>query len=132
MQGGKGKTILLRVITAICLAGIIFVSFSVFKEIKKKKEVQDEITKLQEEAEKINKENLNLQEKIAYLESRDYKEKEAKDKLNLQNPGENLIIIKPNLAKEEVSSEKQKASFPQEAADETPNYKKWWNYFFKY
>lgn len=133
MQGGKGKAIILRIITAFCLAGIIFVFFSVYKEIGKKKAVQEEITKLQEEAEKINRENLNLQEKIAYFESRDYKEREAKDKLNLQNPGENLVVIKPNLAKGEAIPDKlATVSRQEETVDQTPNYKKWWDYFFKY
>lgn len=132
MQGGKGKIYFLRLITAVCLAGIIFVSISVWKEIKKKNEVQNEITKLQQEAEKISRENSSLKDKIAYLGSLDYKEKEAKDKLNMQNPEENVVIIKPGTAKVEDSQKNISDSVPKEIISETSNPKKWWDYFFKY
>jgi cell division protein FtsL len=134
MRENRGKFLLLKFITVLCLAGIIFVSMSVWKEIKKKKEIQNEITTLQQEAEKISRDNSSLEEKIAYLGSEDYKEKEAKDKLNLQSPGENVVVIKQNAAKIENSESKQDAiaPAPQEVIFEAANYKKWWNYFFKY
>lgn len=134
MQGGKGKKYFFKMVALACLIGVAFVLVSVWKEMKKKKEIQDKITELQQEAEKISRENSNLEEKIAYLGSDEYKQKEAKDKLNLQSPGENVVIIKKNAAKEEVPREKQADSiFPsKDAGIATSNPKKWWNYFFGY
>jgi hypothetical protein len=69
--------------------------------------------------------------KITYLESKDYQEKEARDKLNMQNPRENMVIVEPGLAptKEpsDTSGENGKKLFVK-----TTNVQKWWNYFFKY
>lgn len=116
------------------LAGVVVLFFAVaavFKQTQKKKQIQKEIKKIEEEAERINRENTDLQEKIAYLESRDYQEKEAKDKLNLQASGEQVVVIKPSIVKEAVNSNEN----PPVKTEETPkisNPKKWWDYFFKY
>lgn len=117
-------------ILGIGLLGVIF--FALIKETYRKKQVLDEIRELQNEAARIEKENSEIQEKLAYFDSRDFKEKEAKDKLNLQDPGENLLVIKPSPSKEaamnyEVSSSEAKKEEPQ-----LSNPRKWLNYFFKY
>jgi len=118
------------------LIGIILlclISFSTYKEISKKKKIQNEITKLQEEAKKINKENLDIQEKISYLESRDFQEKEARDKLNLQKPGENIVIIKPTILENNAEEKKAEGNSVQKNSVEkisTSIPLKWWNYFF--
>jgi cell division protein FtsB len=113
-------------------AGLII--FSASREVQRKSEVEKEIESLKEEARKIQRENLDLESKISYLESRDYQEKEAKDKLNLKSPGESLVVIKPGLAQSGQEEEaKTEASTPQiEKRSNIPNPIKWWNYFFKY
>ncbi len=134
MQGGNGKKYLLRMVALICLVGVVFISFSVWKEMKKKKEIQNKIAELQDEAERISRENSSLEEKIAYFGSDEYKQKEAKDKLNLQSPGESVVIIKKNAPKEEINPEENKApiSNSENMQIAASNPKKWWNYFFGY
>lgn len=104
-------------------------SFSIFKEMKKKNEVSGEINLLKQEAEKIKKANMNLEERILYLGSKDYQEVQAKEKLNLQSPDEKLIIINQDLIKKEevVPPEDAPAILEKE---KTPNFIKWLNYFF--
>lgn len=107
------------------------VSFFLVKEYYKKRQIQSEIQKLEDEAAKINRDNLEIQDKIAYLQSRDYQEREAKDKLNLQNPGENVVVIKPGVAKEQgIKIETE--NIPQPLPPGIPNPQKWWKYFFQY
>ncbi len=114
----------------IGLLGVIF--FALVKETYRKKQVLDEIKQLQDEAARIEKENSEIREKLAYFDSRDFKEKEAKDKLNLQDPDENLLIIKPSLSKEAaLETEENKTETRQEPA-QLPNPRKWLDYFFKY
>lgn len=117
--------------------GLIFaLSFSVYREIEKKKAVQAEIEALQREAEKISRENSDIAEKISYLESRDYKEREAKEKLNLQSPDETVVVITPNSRQESRENVPEKSVKNITEVDnnfeETSNPHKWWNYFFKY
>lgn len=117
------------------LATIAGITFSIYKETKKKKEVQAVITELQDEAERLDKENSGLMEKIAYLGSDDYKKREAKDKLNLQDKGEEVVIIKPNTVRDSKDQKEEgERSDSQVVSDqaEQPNPEKWWDYFFEY
>lgn len=104
--------------------------YSTLKEIRKKNQVEKEINSLKQEAEKIKKENMALEERISYLGSNDYKELQAKSKLNLQNPSEDVIIINQEMIKKEKEKSEDSVARIQEL-EEIPNYQKWWNYFFK-
>lgn len=110
---------------------MIFVAISIYKETNKKRQIQSEIGKLREEADRIDRENSIIQEKIAYFESRDYMEKEAKDKLNLQNPDEQVVVVKPSMAKE-IPAGNKPSIYDDRKALEPANYLKWRDYFFKY
>lgn len=116
------------------LLGVVlsaYIAYAVSKVVYRKNQVQKEISKLQEEAAKIEKENGQLKDKLAYFESRDFQEKEVKDKLNLQDPDENMVVIKPGIAKEAKEAPKSDPERKKEF-ENTPIYEKWWDYFFKY
>ena len=117
----------------LATVALVFIFISIAKETYKKNQVQKEISDLQEKAQKIDKDNIQIKEKIAYLESSEYQTKEAKDKLGLQNPDENVIVVKPGIEKEtEIDNFEGKSLETMPKIEEIPNYLKWWNYFFKY
>lgn len=128
----KNKKSFLPKLVLICGFFILAaVSFFLAKEYYRKRQIQAEITGLEQEAAKINRENLEIQDKIAYLQSQDYQEREAKDKLNLQNPGENVVVIKPGVAREQgIKAENE--NLPQPLPPDVSNPQKWWKYFFEY
>ena len=122
-----------KIFLLLAFAALIYICVSIVKETYKKNQVQKEISDLQEKAQKINKENSQIKEKIAYLESPEYQAKEAKDKLGLQSPDENVIVVKPGIEKEVIADITEGQSLEaMPKIEELPNYKKWWNYFFKY
>jgi len=128
----KNKKSFLPKLVLICGFFVLAtVSFFLAKEYYRKKQIQNEITGLEQEAAKINRDNLAIQEKIAYLQSRDFQEREAKDKLNLQSPDENVVVIKPGVAKEQ-KIEAENENILQPVPESIPNPQKWWKYFFKY
>jgi len=113
----------------VILAG--FISWSIFKQTLKKREIQKEISKLQKEANKISQENELIKEKITYFKSQEYQEKEAKEKLNLKKPDENVVIVKPNIIKKELEEESEEMeNVISEKIVSENNFKKWLNYFF--
>jgi len=116
------------IILAFVILGLF--GYSTSKEIAKKKAVQKEISSLQEQADNIKKENMALGDRISYLGSKDYQEMQAKDKLNLQSPGENVVIITPGSSSGK-STDSNVDSGENNSASQTPNFKKWWNYFFQ-
>lgn len=130
--GKKAASWLVGIVLAlgIGLLGVIF--FALIKETYRKKQVLDEIKQLQDEAARIEKENSEIREKLAYFDSRDFKEKEARDKLNLQDSGENLLIIKPSLSKEAVLETGENKVETRQEIIKSSNPRKWLDYFFKY
>lgn len=107
-------------------------AFALAKETWRKQQLMKEINQLQEEASRIEKENSKIKDKIAYFESRDFREKEAKDKLNLQDSGESLVVVKPSLFQgTQLKTEEVELSV-QEKSSQVSNPLKWWNHFFKY
>lgn len=122
------------IIKFFILAGfaiLLLIFISVIKQTYNKDKVQNEIDSLMIKAKQIDKENIEIKDKIAYLESDNYREKEAKDKLNLQKPGENVVVIKPGVVKETQAGEDQpRISYPEKI--NIPSRIKWWDYFFKY
>ncbi|MFA7319707.1 MAG: septum formation initiator family protein [Parcubacteria group bacterium] len=128
----KGSATSLLVIGIVFLALVILglFGYSVSKETAKKKAIEKDIAALKAQEENIKKENMALSERISYLSSKDYQEMQAKDKLNLQSPGENVVIIAPrNSAQNSVSQPAKNEAAEQSAAE--PNFKKWLTYFFK-
>lgn len=129
-DGNKGNSWLIRIILFLGCVVVAFVFLAISRETYRKKQVQNEIAKLQEEAKRIQGDNMRLSDKIAYLEGRDYQEKEIRDKLNLQSPEENVVIIDPGIAPKKTAAESESPS--QEILIKETNPQKWWNYFFKY
>lgn len=126
----KRNSFLIRAMFFVGVMALAFITLAAVKANSKKREVQKEIDKLKAEAERIERENFDLAGKISYLESHDYQEKEAKDKLNLQNKEEQVVIIKPGTEKEPVVEEEK---FPEKKlVVRVSNVQKWWDYFFKY
>lgn len=127
----KKKSWFFRFVLFLGLIVLGFISWSITRETIRNRQVQKEIDQLREEAKKIERENTELSEKISYFESKDFQEKEAKDKLNLQSPNENVVVIKPDLTKGDAASVPAQAE-EKKLVVKISNIQKWWDYFFKY
>lgn len=119
------------VISIIGLATIAAISWVSWKEAKRNKSIDQEIGALRQEAEKIQRNNRDLREKISYFETPEFQEKIAKEKLNLQKPEEQVVIVRPSLSLED-KKEASKSNDTDNESEGIPNYKKWWDQFFKY
>lgn len=126
----KDNLWLIRIIIFLGCVAIVFILLAISRETYRKRQVQKEITKLEEEARRIQGDNMRLSDKIAYLEGRDYQEKEIRDKLNLQDARENVVIIDSGLLLKKNETESLKVG--QELLIKKSNPQKWWDYFFKY
>ena len=121
------------IIIVYFLIGIIFaafISYSAVREAYRNKKIEVEVEALQQEAKRIQIENDSLSKKIAYFETPEFQEKIAKEKLNLQKPDENVVVVKPSIEKEQTPDLEQKNE--QSEVLQIPIYKKWLNFFFKY
>lgn len=112
----------------IILAAVI--STKAFKEAYRSRKIQKEVETLKMQAERIQSENDALRQRISYLQTPEFQEKVAKEKLNLQKPDENVVVVKPAVSAQQKDDQTQAQT--EEVQPESPNHLKWWNYFFKY
>ncbi len=124
----KFPIIIVYFIIGVFFAGII--SYSAVREAYRNRKIEADISKLNQEKEKLQKENDALAKSIAFFETSQYQEKVAKQKLNLQKADENVVIVKP--VPEEEKTEVAPESKEEVKTPAAPNYKKWLNFFFKY
>ncbi len=108
-------------ITTILLASmLVLIMIVTARLLLQKREVDREIQKLQSQANEVQKSNQQLSELIKYLNTPEYAEKEAREKLNLRKEGEHVVVL-PKDSDEQVAGAN--------VADQS-NPKLWFNYFF--
>lgn len=78
----------------------------------------DLIVQAKKEVEEQKKQNRQLSEKLKIVESQEFVEKEARNKLFMVKPGERMVVLPP------IAIEEKKEKV------ELPNWKKWWQLFF--
>ncbi len=129
----KKSSFFLKIFLLIALAALIMIFQSSFRETYKKNQILKEIARLEKQAQEIDRENFAVEERLAYLESEEYKKKEAKDKLGLRDPGEFVVFVKPRVSQENnsIDSEISPANSVTPNDPIISNPLKWWQYFFK-
>lgn len=112
----KSKTATLLLV--LVLGAVAFITFQLYMQ---KRQVDSEIARLREQSDNLSKDNGQLSELIKYLDTPEYKEREAREKLNLKKPGEEVVVLP------EGSDQGQVASAQTETKS---NPEKWFSYFF--
>ncbi len=79
-----------------------------------------EIKQLQEEAQRLETEQISLLELLDYVQSDAYVEQEARTNLQYKDPEEEVVIFTDSLA----------PLAQQDIQEIAPNWKRWWQYFF--
>jgi|SRR5579872_2684795 len=118
---------------------LLFVLFVVGKQFHQKIVVQKEINDLSAQAASLQQKNQDLQNLLAYLQTPDYKEKAARQQLNLQRNGEVVYTFSSQDGSAQPNPGIQQNTDPLVASSENSgaqskkisNPKKWWNYLFK-
>ncbi|OHA57623.1 MAG: hypothetical protein A2588_00840 [Candidatus Veblenbacteria bacterium RIFOXYD1_FULL_43_11] len=111
------KFFLLTAIVALAAVG-----YGVLKSAVRRAEIEREIQALRTEITEHQSKSQELSQLIDYLNSEEYKEREARLQLGLQKPGENVVVI-PNSTDTTTKSESQASNSSQ------ANWRLWINYF---
>jgi cell division protein FtsB len=112
------------------LVVLVLIGISLGKETYRKHQIQKEIEHLQSQIEELNKENSQLGDLMTYLSSQDYQEKEAREKLNLQKADEKMIVLQKELGAQDKKDENAATNEQVPTEDNSPNWQKWWKFFF--
>jgi len=84
---------------------------------------QDLLTSAQKQLEREKQENQKLEGELSYAQTPQFLEEQAHDKLFLVKPGEQYVLISPNLLKNQNQSAKP-------VQRNIPNWQQWLNLFF--
>lgn len=100
------------------------------KESYRKHQLKKEIDSLNVSIEQLEGNNRQLGNLMEHLKQESYLEKEARLRLNVKKPGEQVVILSSDLIYDS-SVQKEVLAYP-ESLDpkETAIYWKWWEYFF--
>ncbi len=130
----KSSRIFLILLISVVILGIaVVISWRGYEKYREKEKISEDVLKLQEEAQKIEEETQKLNDRIAYLRTPEYVEREAKDKLNLKKPGESVAVVQPDRFQQEstqVEDPQPKREVRIVINSSISNPKKWWSFFF--
>ena len=107
-----------------CVVIFLIILFGLANGTIKNYRVDSEITGLQKEIQIMENQNQDFVKLVSFLKSESFIEQEAKLKLGLKKPGENLVVIPQNdqlVDPESIKTDSQLLSNPA----------KWWEYFFE-
>lgn len=107
--------------------GIGLVLLSGHREMERSRKIEDEVTRLREEADRIRGENRMLSEKIAFFSTESFEEREAKEKLGMKRSDEELVSVETGEIRAETADVAE-TEIPAIRTG-TPNYRKWLSLF---
>lgn len=112
-----------KIVVGVTVVVVIMVLLSLVQEMNRRLQIQREVRQLEAQAEDMKKTITNLENLNQYFRTDDYQERLAREKLNYQAPGEQVVLI-PDEAAEPVATQKK------EAERVMPIIEKWWRIFF--
>ncbi len=117
----------MRVLLGGCIALAIYQMYTYAVKSYQDFQINQQIHQSEEEIANLERDNRAMQEYLKFLDTETYKEKEAKRIKNVQNPGEEVFVIK-QAGLEKVQSVDDQAA--QSWQDLTPA-QKWWRFFLR-
>ncbi len=110
---------------------LVALSVALGKEVIRKYQVEAEIEELQQEISSLEERNVELDQLITYLDSRDYEEEQARLQLGLQRPGESVVAVLGASVERDENSVSGSVLEYQPEQDATSNPQRWWDFFMK-
>jgi cell division protein FtsB len=111
-----------KIATLVLSVVLVLVMIMAAKILVQKRVIDNEVAKLQKQMDKAKQDNEQLSSLIQYLNTPEYKEKEAREKFNLAKEGEHVVVL--------PQGETAGASTQSNTETKPANYKLWFNYFF--
>mgnify|MGYP001571994169 FL=1 len=116
-----------KILSFIVLAGIFFLAVSLVKVRPQKMAVEARLENLKGKITETGKTNSDLARLLDYFKSRSYLEREAKIKLNVRRPDENVVFIYED-EKANTAEEEKNGNFS--GLKDLTNFEKWLKYLF--
>jgi cell division protein FtsB len=124
----RNKPFVIQLVIVGGFTVFIYIFFALTTSIYRDYQLEVNIEKFENEIENLAALANQKPKDVEYYQSEEYKDKYAKESLNLLNPGEKLIIIpqEDTIVKSEIIIERT----PRTDVLNLPNRNQWWEYFF--
>lgn len=123
-----------RYLFAVNLVLVLFLAIAFGREYIRNHEIQSDIDSLQQQAQELAARNLQMTELKTAFQTESFIEREARLKLGLKRPGEELVIVQngQGVGVDESRPQDPLAILQEERleGDTIANPSKWWYYFF--
>lgn len=121
------KSLRVKIVIVFLVPITAWMGFSLYKLYFAAKAIDEEINLLNAQIFELEAANKNMIDETEYMNTIDYREKEAKEKFNLQKPGEKVIIInrKSGIAPQEKAGDNDSV-----AGEQKYFWQKWLDYFW--
>jgi len=106
---------------------LIFSLITAIQEINQQIKLKKELSKLEAQNSLLEKENKEAVDKIEKMQTDYFQEKVAREKLGLQKPGEQVVVI----TSQNTQSDQTTKSISKSLNEKILNLKNWFYYFFK-
>ena len=109
---------------------IVFFLVSAIKDYYSQEDLRDDISTLESQISNLQDEQYDLSETLSQVQGEDFVENEARTKLNLRKPGENIIIVSNDKDIQEFNKNTVDSGIKNLLAEQESNFSLWWKYFF--
>jgi len=109
---------------------IVFFLISAIKDYYSQEDLRDDISTLESQISNLRDEQYDLSETLSQVQGEDFVENEARTKLNLRKPGENIIIVSNDKDIQEFNKNTVDSGIKNLLAEQESNFSLWWKYFF--
>ncbi|MEK7627782.1 MAG: septum formation initiator family protein [Patescibacteria group bacterium] len=120
------KSLCVKIVAVFLFFIIAWISFSLYKLYFVANSINKELDLLNAKILKLKDTNKDIVDTMEYMNTADYREKEAKEKFNLQKPGEKVIIIN----RKSSSASQEMAGNDDVAGEQKYFWQKWLDYFW--
>lgn len=135
------KLIQWRFLIVVNLLLVVFLGLTLGREFFRAREIQSEINKLQAQADVLASKNISLTELQTAMQTESFIEREARLKLGMKKPGEEVVVIQDGMEAKEEKEEKEEREekdvtdplnlvLDNQSKIQIANPTKWWYYFF--
>jgi len=105
---------------------IAFLAVGITKEIIRRVSLREEIATLQQQITELEAQNRTLGDYVASINTDSFREREARKRLNLQRPGESLLILPETRTLPTADG----SATSNASSGGTSNPQRWWQFFF--
>jgi cell division protein FtsB len=128
--GRIGRFLGLKRVLAANVALFALIGWGFSGELMRNRDMQDEIDRLAARAAELETKNSDLEALGERMRDGALLEKQAREKLNLRRPGEEVVVVKEGMPKSALPADAVAARETRHG-EPSSNVSRWWQYFFR-